>query len=431
MPLKPLRLALCSPELISLQRALRDEPTNATYIIQKQIATRLRDRGHDITLIAEDVPGEYVSTSDFNSFNVARLTWSGSFWFSILMKTVWLLQRSMRIPYLSFFSNLRLYDACIQWLSGYDLVYERNGLYRNGIAMACKHLNLPYVLYVEADEILEYEYMGKPITGLLLWRAKKTFQYNLHAADCIICVSNPLKTHLVNVWNVSEEKIVVFPNGVDAQQFQPYPEERDNVRKSLGVNSNPAILFVGNFYEWHDVATLLDAFAQVLVSHPDARLILVGEGTMRGAMEERAAKLGVADAVRFTGLLPHTDVPRYMAAAEIAVVPYPVMTHDLWLSPLKLFEYMASGKAIIASAVGQLLDIVKDDQNSLLVPPGDIDALAFSLRRLLDDPNLRQRLGYQARKDAIQKHSWEKYILRLEDVFSNVINANNIPQILD
>jgi glycosyltransferase involved in cell wall biosynthesis len=286
--------------------------------------------------------------------------------------------------------------------------------------MACKHLKLPYLLYVEADEILEYEYMGTPITGILRWRAEKLFKYNLNAADCIICVSEQLKAHLIKSWKVSGEKIFVFPNGVDTNQFRSYPDEKIVVRKSLEMIPNRLILFVGNFYEWHDVATLIDAFEQVLKSHPDSRLVLVGDGTMRKAMEERVANLEIEYAVHFTGLLPHAEVPYYMAAADIAVVPYPAIKHDLWLSPLKLFEYMASGIAIIASATGQILEVAKDNENCLLVPPGDVQALVIALKRLLDDRGLRESLGSQARQDAQQFHTWEKYIIRLEEVFYHI-----------
>lgn len=426
MSVKPLRVALCSPELISLQRAMRGEPTNATYIIQKELATRLKVRGHILTYISEMYPGENVFTSNLDDPEKAHLTWSGSWWFNFIRKSVWRIQRLMGIPYLSFFSNLRLFDACMQSLPGHDLVYERNGLYRNGIAMACKYLNLPYILYVEADEILEHDYMGNPIKGLLRWQAEKMFQYNLNAANCVICVSEPLKAHLAGLWKVPAKKIFVFPNGVDAQQFRPDIKERNKIRTSLGLDTNPLILFVGNFYEWHDVAILLDSFAQVLKSHPNARLVLVGEGATRNAMEERVAELGITYAVQFTGLLPHAEVPYYVAAADIAVVPYPPIDHGLWLSPLKLFEYMASGKAIVASAIGQLLEVAKNGHNSLLVPPGDIPALVSALRRLIDDPKLRKRLGKQAREDAIHNHSWEKYITRLEKMFVDVKNGQHI-----
>jgi glycosyltransferase involved in cell wall biosynthesis len=182
---------------------------------------------------------------------------------------------------------------------------------------------------------------------------------------------------------------------------------------------------VENFYEWHDVKILLDSFAMILKLHPDARLVLVGDGTTRLDMEAHAKDLGITQSVQFTGLLPHADVPKYIAAADIAVVPYPSLKDTIWLSPLKLFEYMASGKAIVASGVGQLLEVVQDGINSLLVPPGDTSEMAKALNQLIEDDDLRLRLGQRARKDAIAKHSWDQYIANLEDLFATVIDQKS------
>jgi glycosyltransferase involved in cell wall biosynthesis len=191
----------------------------------------------------------------------------------------------------------------------------------------------------------------------------------------------------------------------------------------LGLDNHPLVAFVGNFYEWHDVATLLDAFARALVAYPDARLVLVGDGSRRQAMMQRATDLGLDHVAQFTGLVTHAEVPPLLAAADIAVVPYPPMETDLWLSPLKLFEYMASGKAIIASAVGQLTEVVQDGRNGLLIPPGDVPAMTAALQRLIGSPALRSQLGQQAREDAVRKHSWEHYLSRLERVFAAVIDG--------
>jgi glycosyltransferase involved in cell wall biosynthesis len=421
-----LRIAMCPPELYPLQQAMRDEPAEATYIIQGYIAAGLQARGHSLTFVAPRSLSQIVCTSDPQTPRPAPRTWSASRWFDLASKAAWQVQRWLGVPYLNVFANYRLLDACLQCLPGHDLVYERNGLYKFGVARACKRLRLPYVLYFEADDILEHDIMGKPITGLLRWRAREAIRLNLDAADCVIVVSEPLKVHLTTNWSVPPDKIVVFPNVADVQRFRPDPKIRAEVRASLGLDIHPLVAFVGNFYEWHDVATLLDAFAQVLEAYPDARLVLVGDGSRRQAMMQRAADLGLGDAARFTGLVAHAEVPRLLAAADIAVVPYPPMETDLWLSPLKLFEYMASGKAVIASAVGQLTDVVHDGRNGLLVPPGDVPAMTAALLRLVGDPALRSQLGQQARQDAVQKHSWEHYVSRLERVFLAVINGQPV-----
>ncbi len=425
----PLRIVVCLPQLEPLAQVMRGEPAEATYIIQRYIAAGLPARGHTLTFVGPRSFDDLVCTDDPQQPKPAPRSWSASGWFNLVSRGVWRAQRWLGAPYLNVFSNYRLLDACLQCLPGHDLVYERNGLYRDGVAKACRRLKLPYVLYVEADDILEHDYMGKPITGLLRWRAKETMRYNLNSADCVICVSEPLKRHLTSVWGVPGEKIVVFSNVADVQRFRPDPQARAEMRASLGITDQPLVLFVGAFYEWHDVATLLDAFAQVLAAHPEARLVLVGEGSQRQAMMQRAASLDLTQAVQFTGFMAHTEIPRLAAAADIAAAPYPPMQHDLWLSPLKLFEYMASGTAIVASGVGQIVQVIQDGRNGLLVSPGDAPAMAAALQRLIADPGLRAGLARQAREDAVRQHSWEHYLARLERLFRAVIAGQPVDQI--
>ncbi|MCX6043827.1 MAG: glycosyltransferase family 4 protein [Chloroflexi bacterium] len=424
-----LRIAFCLPEIQRLQQVTSGTMVDAPYIQQKSIADSLLARGHKLTFVAPSDLNEVVCTDDLALSKLAVRTWSASPWFNLASKAAWWTQQKLGIPYLNVFANYRHFDACLHCLPGHDLVYERNGLYKIDVAMACKRLGLPYVLFLDADEIMEHDYMGKPITGILRWRAKNMVRYNLNAADCVICVSEPAKANLVTNWQMPAAKIVVFPNGVDVERFQPYPATRAEIRATLGVETNPLLIFVGSFYGWHDVTTLLEAFAQVLVAQPGARLALVGDGEQRHAMQQRADQLGIGHAVQFTGSVPHAEVPRLVSAADVAVAPYPMMQHDLWLSPMKLFEYMASGMAVIASAVGQIGQVVQDGTNGLLVPPGDVTALAVAMQRLISDATLRARLGRQARIDIKQKYSWERYVSRLERLYAAVIAGQSVQSI--
>jgi len=417
----PLRIALGVPEWNPFQIALENKPADATYVLQQHIATRLKGRGHQVTLIAPATLEDFIFTEDHQQAKPARRTWSAGFLFNLLSKVIWKVQKLLGIPYLNLFSNYRYLDACMQVLPGHDLVYERNGLYNYGLAMACRKLNLPYVVHFEADQLMEFGIMGKPITGLLRWRAKQILRYNLKVADYIICVSKLGREHLLKEWNIPANKILVFPNAVDVEKFKPDLEARVAIRRSLNLELNPIIMFLGNFFYWHDVRTLLGAFDIVLKSHPFARLVLVGDGEYRPAMEKQVAELGLSHAVTFTGIVPHTEASRYVAAADITAVPYPLMQQKMWLSPLKLFEYMASGKAIIASAVGQINQVIRDGENGLLVPPGDVEAFAKALILLIRDPQLCHSLGEQARRDAEAQYSWNHYIIRLETLLYKLV----------
>jgi glycosyltransferase involved in cell wall biosynthesis len=417
---EPLRIAYCLPKLTG----------GADLLQQMQIAATLQDRGHDVTYVVPRDLSETVCTRDLQAPVLASRTWSRKSWFNIARKITWKSQQFLGVPYLNVFSNYCLYDACLQCLPGHDVVQERNGLYKMGVAMACKRLNLPYVLFFDADDIFELDFLGEPVTGILRWRAKQIIQYTLAVANAIICVSEATKSRLINVWQVAQEKVIVFPNGVDVERHQPFPEKRSETRALLGFGDQPVIIYVGGFHPWHDVLTLLEAFVQVLRVHPKARLFLVGDGKQCKAMKQHTANLGLEHAVKFTGLLPHAEIPHMVNIADVAVVPYSKMNHAWWGSSMKLFEYMASGIALVASNMGeQVSEVIRDGENGLLVEPGDASVLASAINRLITDPILRLRLGQQARQDAVEKYSWDRYISRLERVYAAILSRqpmNNI-----
>ncbi len=420
-PNKKLRIVIGVPEWLPFYQVMSGQPADATYVIQGNLSKGLMARGHSLTFIAPKSVDDFVVTTDPAEAHVAPRTWSAGGLFDLTSKLAWRIQKLLGIPYLNFFSNYRFLDASLHSLKDIDVIYERNGLYNSGLAMAAKHLHLPYVIFFEADQIMELDIMDRPITGLLRWRANQLLRYNLNAADCIICVTDAGKRHLVNKWNIPAGKIVVFPNAVHVDRFKPDADARAQIRASLGMREEPMVMFVGNFFHWHDVVTLLRAFAEAMRICPEARLVLVGDGERRAEMMKHASELGLDHAVKFTGIVPHAEVPRYIAAADLAVVPYPPMQQEMWLSPLKLFEYMSSGKAVVASAVGQIVDVLRDGENGLLVPPGDVSAMSNALIKLFRDPALRTKLGTQAREDAVQKFSWESYLTRLERIFEAVI----------
>lgn len=420
---RELQIAFCLPEVNWLVQMGSANITEAACIQQQYIANGLTKRGHSLTFIAPFDEHKTVYTNDLNVLTTAPQTWSDSRWFDLSSKGIWRVQQWFQVPYLNVFSNYRRYDACLQCLPGHDVVYERIGIYNNGVARACRKLDLPYVLFFDADQLAELDFMGAPITGLLRRRAENIVHYNLRTACRVICVSKSARDLLITRWDVPEEKLVIFQNSVDVDRFQPNLEREIEIRASFGVESNPLIIFVGNFYQWHDVETLLVAFAELLIDYPNIRLVLVGDGPQRQAIMTKAAEAGIDFAVHFTGLVAHAEVPFLIAAADIAVAPVPPMINELWLSPMKLFEYMASGTAVVASDIGQLAEVIQDGKNGLLVPPGDVSAMKKALETLLENPDLCNRLAVQAREDVVLNHSWDAYSASLEHLFVEIVES--------
>jgi len=409
-------IAFCLP-------VLRTESEGDTsFLLQMLIARRLVARGHRLRFAAPLDQQDVFCTDDLEHRKVVKRTWSSTPWFRWTAKAAWKLQQILGIPYLNHFSNRSFYDAYLRCLPGVDLVQERNGIYRMAVAMACKRLKLPYILFFDGDDILEQGYIGVKMGKLLRWRAQQMIRYNLAAADRVICVSETAKNRLMKVWQVAEQKIAVFANGVDTNLYHPDVERAPADRAALGYTDEPVVVFVGSFYPWQDVRLLLESFVAVLREEPRAQLLMVGDGKQYPDAVQYARELGIQNSTRFTGFLKQEEVFRMVNVADVAVAPYTKMDPAQFIgSPMKLFEYMACGKAVVATGMGQISEVIESGRNGVCVPPGDSQALAAALLQLIRDQGLRDRIGSQARSDAVQKYSWDDYILRLEALYAMVI----------
>jgi glycosyltransferase involved in cell wall biosynthesis len=386
----------------------------------------LKRRGHNVLCLKlhnQSVRGiEDVASPD--QFWLPPAGISGSRGFRLLERLIRRLQRDLKIPYFAFIDSFRFYESCIHCLTNDSICHEHNGLFCIGAAFACRRLGIPYVLTFSADPLFERNLVGRPLRGfhyaVAAWEAR--FTYN--QASKIICVSNPAKQRLVDTWKVAPEKVVVLPNGVDSSLFNPHYDPV-RIREALELGDSPVVGFLGGFQPWHGIEILVESLAEVVRKCPGVRLLLIGDGRARPSIERKIDECNLRSKVVITGLVPPEEAPKYLAAVDVAALPYPAFETELWFSPLKLYEYMASGKAIVASRAGQIAEVLVDGTNGLLVEPGDRSALSAAIVRLLENPEERYRLGQNARRQAVEQHSWDRYIQRLEQVYASVLEPSS------
>jgi glycosyltransferase involved in cell wall biosynthesis len=227
------------------------------------------------------------------------------------------------------------------------------------------------------------------------------------AADGYVTITAGLATELTERFG-SRARLAVIPDGV---------------RTSGAVSPAPAariVAYAGHLYAWKGVDVLIRALALL----PDTRAIIVGGHEQEpdiGRLRALASELGVASRVTFVGHVAPADVAAHLSQAAVLVLPNSASAISTrFTSPLKLFEYMAAGRAIVASDLPAIREVLRNNENAILVEPGNADAFASGMRRLLDDPALASGLADTARAE-VRNYTWERRAERLEALLETVV----------
>lgn len=274
-----------------------------------------------------------------------------------------------------------------------EAIYERYNLYYLAGTWLARRTGLPLLLEVNSPLAEERTRHG----GLRLRRLAHAAERMVwRAADRVLPVTAVLRD-IIAAAGVPRERLVVIPNGIVLERFDATPRP---------LWASPVVLgFVGFVRPWHGMDAVLRAMAAD--GGQGIALTLVGDGPVRGELEALAAELGLADRVRFTGLVEHRAVPGHVAGFDIALQP----AVTPYASPLKIFDYMAAGRAIVAPDQPNIREVLAHDRTALLF---DADAPFdhprgqwAAIRRLASDPALRARLGAAARAELEERgYTW-------------------------
>jgi glycosyltransferase involved in cell wall biosynthesis len=288
----------------------------------------------------------------------------------------------------------------------YDLIYERYSLWSDATQVLARRYSVPSILEVNAPLVREQQAYRD------LWdveRADATARNAFQCATSIVAVSEEVAAYVRSFSESIAEKVRVVPNGVDVNRFHPHVVPIDRT-------SEFTIGFVGSLKPWHGVESLLEAYEAFSVAYPHSRLKIIGEGPMREVLQrsilsrDRAA----AGSIQLVGAIAPEEIPGHLRSLDVAVAPYD-RCEGFYFSPLKVYEYMAAGLPVVASATGQLTDLIDDGSNGLLYEPGNVPQLVHARVRLVESAPLRDQLAHGARKTVAQHRSWQRTVESILD----------------
>lgn len=266
-----------------------------------------------------------------------------------------------------------------------------------------KMMRIPFVL--EADCPVHYESLTFRPKYL---RSETMSQYlesvNITHADAVVVVSNVLK-HYFSQYRIDPQKLFVVPNAADIIKFTGAPADK-SLREKYDLNDKVVLGFVGALSYWHGVETLMELIPVLLAKYENIAFLLVGAGGKREPqMRAFVNENGLQQRVIMTGYVPFEEIPAYVAAMDIVLAPYPDLDF-FYYSPVKLFEYMASARPVVAPAKGQIGEVLSDGVDGVLTRPGDIDDMVTKVGELISDKQYRRRIGTAAREKIIDNHTW-------------------------
>lgn len=220
----------------------------------------------------------------------------------------------------------------------------------------------------------------------------------------VVAVSESMKRRLESL---GAGHVEVIPNGVPVRPARPR------------LSGPPTVAFAGRLVHEKGIDTLVRAFAKTVSVVPDARLVIVGEGAERRRLESLVGALGLSGSVFLTGWLTQDQMEEALASAWVQAVP------SVWDEPhpLAALEAQMRGTAVVASACGGIPEIVRDGTDGLLVPPGDVDALAAAMTRLVSDRELCERMGQEARRGAVERFGEDRYVESFERLYTRLTGA--------
>ncbi len=253
------------------------------------------------------------------------------------------------------------------------------------------------------------------------WLYARAESYAARRCDRIICVADAMTRQAVAAGVAPPDHFVTVHSGMEVESFVAARSQREDMRARLGYSADDFVIVkLARLFELKGHEFVLDAAAALSRSHPRARFLLVGDGMLREALEERARKLGIADRVKFAGLVPAAEVPGYLAAADLAV--HASLREGL---PRVVPQALLTGTPVVAFDLDGAPEVIRHGETGLLVPPRDTTALTRALARMMDDPEFAAGTAAAGRDLAASLFSVERMVNAIDAVYSELADRKD------
>lgn len=274
------------------------------------------------------------------------------------------------------------------------------------------------------------EVNGEPVPpwGAAGWRGRLTHalaSFALRRCDRVVVLTEGLSRLVQEEYGVPVNRVALLPSGTDMSMF--HPMEKHRCVQETGLDQTCEYIgFVGSFYRYQGLGTLLEAFERLHTRRPAVRLLMVGDGEEAAALREAAAHRGMTPWITWTGRVPYARVPMFIGAMDVCVAPFCGDRGET--SPVKIFDYLACGKPVVASAIPSVAALFAQSNGVVLVEPDRAELLADAVFALLDRPQESQRLGHDGHTFVKERFGWEAIVQKLRALVDQIVPDHQNPQ---
>jgi glycosyltransferase involved in cell wall biosynthesis len=362
----------------------------------------LERHGHSVTI---DLSGDQIFYP-----KVKTAVWMK--WIKTRLPVSWLLYELVQI-----LNNQKIsYRLNDKNFHNYDLLWQRYELFTTAYSVIAQQAKIPQVLFFDAPLISERESFGH------LWlkrRAIKVLKRNVTLADLVVAISDPVANYVRKYIKDEDLFVHIMPNGFSSHILKTNQIKIDTLRyKYFGDFSGPIVGFVGSIKPWHRVDYLLRVTSCLIQARTDFRVLIVGDGPDLTRQQQIVKELGISSYVKFVGRIAFSEIADYLKLMDMGVMP----DSNTYGSPMKITEYMASGAAVIAPRLKPIEALCTDGQEGLLFTKDDLSSLHDAINLLLDNKEFLYSLGRNAKRRALEEHSWGARIRQIEPLLEKIVS---------
>jgi len=295
-----------------------------------------------------------------------------------------------------------------------EIIYCRDIFSSFSAILLSKMKKIPFVF--EVNGILSDEAKIKKQNGLYIFLIKIFERFVFRNADALICVTENIKRYIESEYN--RKNIYCVPNGVNTDLFKPIK----NAKKFLKLDENYFYVgFIGSFKPWQGLNILIKSAPEIVKNIPNVKFLLVGDGIEKKKLIKIIEELNLQKYFILTGRIPYEEVPNYINACDVCTIPK--LSLKSGYSPLKLYEYMACEKSVIASKI-EGFEILERNNAGILVDPENPEDLSKAIIKLLKNEELRKEMGKNGRKYVVENHSWKKIAEKIEEICFKIVGES-------